>query len=436
MASTSGGPGNGSSRHYAHTLHNKSSSLTLCTIRPAVDSSSSSLPSSPTEYSRLFGPLSLHVRSTRRYVASDNTLNRPDADLGIRLEDDQVNPPKFKLWDLKRRPLLHAALQMTGIFLVSTILLGGTLWLALPTLSEEDRPQLRIPKTFAELQDLNMLLKKYKTIYPFRTVICFVVTYLFLQAFSLPGSMYLSILGGAVWGMAVALPLCCACVATGATLCYAISAALGPALLTLPKWKDRIDKWALKVETQRSNLLSFLIVLRIAPFPPHWVVNVVCPHLGIGVLPFWISTFFGIMGVTVIHTTIGGGLDEMTSAKDFRLISWENALGLSAIVIAVLIPVGLRYYWRSELQSVADVENPTGDDQVQLEGVIVESGGIIDGPDKAKAIVGPPTGTLILLDDSDDEEEDFDPYSRGDVSQNASDAEELDEIPRRTFTRQ
>ena len=58
-----------------------------------------------------------------------------------------------------------------------------------------------------------------------------------LQAFSLPGSMYLSILGGAVWGVPRALPLACCCVATGATLCYLISAALGPALLTLPKWK-------------------------------------------------------------------------------------------------------------------------------------------------------------------------------------------------------
>lgn len=52
------------------------------------------------------------------------------------------------------------------------------------------------------------------------------------------------------------------CVATGATLCYAISSALGPALLTMPKWKARIDAWALKVEAQRANLLSFLIVLR------------------------------------------------------------------------------------------------------------------------------------------------------------------------------
>lgn len=30
-----------------------------------------------------------------------------------------------------------------------------------------------------------------------------------LQAFSLPGSMYLSILAGAVWGVPIALPLCC-----------------------------------------------------------------------------------------------------------------------------------------------------------------------------------------------------------------------------------
>lgn len=52
------------------------------------------------------------------------------------------------------------------------------------------------------------------------------------------------------------------CVATGATLCYAISAAFGPALLTMPKWKARMDKWALKIEAQRANLLSFLIVIR------------------------------------------------------------------------------------------------------------------------------------------------------------------------------
>lgn len=240
---------------------------------------------------------------------------------------------------------------MAAIFIVGTVLLGGILWLALPTLEPDDREILRIPKSFAQLKALNGLLKKYRDIYPYRIVICYVVTYFFLQAFSLPGSMYLSILAGAVWGFARALPLACTCVATGATLCYLISAALGPALLTLPKWKARLDKWATKIHENRENVISFLIVLRIAPLPPHWVVNVVCPHVGIGIVPFWISTWLGILGVTVIHTTIGGGLDDMTSADDFHLISWRNFLGLSAIVVGVLIPVGLRYWFGKRVVS-------------------------------------------------------------------------------------
>ncbi|KAH9972707.1 hypothetical protein BGW80DRAFT_1437420 [Lactifluus volemus] len=255
-----------------------------------------------------------------------------------------------------RRVIFNATLKMALIFFLSCTLLGGTLWISLPTLDLEDRPLLRIPKSFSQLQDLNHLLKKYRDIYPFRILISYVLTYLFLQAFSLPGSMYLSILGGAVWGVARALPLACACVATGATLCYFISAALGPALLTLPSFQSRLELWSSKISAQRANLIPFLIVLRIAPLPPHWVINVLSPHLGIGLIPFWCSTFLGIFGVTVIHTSIGGGLDEMTSAADFHLISWRNFLTLAAVVVGAMIPVGIRYVFSREVADVGDEE--------------------------------------------------------------------------------
>jgi uncharacterized membrane protein YdjX (TVP38/TMEM64 family) len=251
---------------------------------------------------------------------------------------------------------------MALIFFFSSAALGITLWLALPTLDRADRPMLRIPKSFDQLKDLNSLLKKYRDIYPYRIVICYVTTYLFLQAFSLPGSMYLSILGGAVWGVTRALPLACCCVATGASLCYLISAALGPALLTLPKWKTLMDKWARKIQDNKENVISYLIVVRIAPLPPHWVVNVICPHVGIGLIPFWISTALGILGVTVIHTTIGGGLEQMTSADDFHLISWRNFLGLAAVVIGVMIPVGLRYWFKREVYNVQEEEEDISDE--------------------------------------------------------------------------
>ncbi|KAH9838699.1 oxalate transporter [Rhodofomes roseus] len=304
-----------------------------------------------------------------------------------------------------KRILFTATLKMAAIFIVSTLFLGGTLWLALPTLDEEDRPDLRIPKSFAQLQALNALLKKYRDIYPYRIVVCYVITYLFLQAFSLPGSMYLSILGGAVWGVPRAILLACTCVACGATLCYLISAALGPALLTMPKYKARADVWADKISAQRDNLISYLIVLRIAPLPPHWVVNVLCPHLGIGILPFWTSTWLGILGVTVIHTTIGGSLDEMTSPDDFHLISWKNFFMLAAVVVGVMIPVGLRYFFKRELATVVDVEADAESLAEQYRDdasdVILAQGPAV-GPGKGKD-----TKLISLSDDEDD-------YSDGD----------------------
>ena len=225
--------------------------------------------------------------------------------------------------------------------------------------------------------------------------------------------MYLSILGGAMWGVARALPLACCCVATGATLCYLISAALGPALLTLPKWKAMLDRWAAKIQANKENMISFLIVLRIAPLPPHWVVNMVCPHVGIGLVPFWVSTALGILGVSVIHTTIGGGLDEMTSADDFHLVSWRNFLGLAAIVVGVMIPVGLRYWFRGQVQSVAEIEEEEEEEGTQVDGAAVVLG---EDGDRILA-VGPPrvgkkvNGLRVLVPDegaSDDDEYDYD----------------------------
>jgi uncharacterized membrane protein YdjX (TVP38/TMEM64 family) len=220
--------------------------------------------------------------------------------------------------------------------------------------------------------------------------------------------MYLSILGGAVWGVACALPLACACVATGATLCYFISAALGPALLTLPSFQSRLELWSAKISAQRANLIPFLIVLRIAPLPPHWVVNVLAPHLGIGLIPFWCSTFLGIFGVTVIHTSIGGGLDEMTSAADFHLVSWRNFLTLAAVVVGAMIPVGIRYVFAREAADVGDEEPHV----------------VLEGEDDTILAHGPPLSPLaknkqvqnLLIMHCDDDEGDLCGDETGDES--------------------
>jgi hypothetical protein len=52
----------------------------------------------------------------------------------------------------------------------------------------------------------------------------------------------------------------------------------------------------------QENMISFLIVLRIALLRPHWILNILVPHVGISIPIFWISTSLGILGVSVIHT--------------------------------------------------------------------------------------------------------------------------------------
>ena len=98
-----------------------------------------------------------------------------------------------------------------------------------------------------------------------------------------------------------------------------------------------------------DSIFAILLVLRIAPFPPHWIANFVAPHLGIGMFLFWSSCFIGIAPVSVIHVTIGSSLDDMTSAADFHILSLRNILGLSAVIIAVLIPVGLKRIFKKDL---------------------------------------------------------------------------------------
>lgn len=176
--------------------------------------------------------------------------------------------------------------------------------------------------------------------------------------------------------------------------------------------------------TQTFEFIS--LYFSIAPLPPHWVVNVVCPHIGIGIPIFWISTWLGILGVTIIHTTIGSGLDEMTSADDFHLISWRNFFGLAAIVVAVLIPVGLRYVWKKELQGVAQADAGTAaseeegeaplfvfaDEEEELEDEVLQSGpaAVVKGKQTTTSL-GNGLGSnarLVLMQD-DEEEMEFQP---------------------------
>ncbi|SPO31190.1 uncharacterized protein UTRI_06010_B [Ustilago trichophora] len=255
----------------------------------------------------------------------------------------------------RKQLLLRALMRLLGLFVICLVGLGATLWLALPVISPQDRPSFKLPKSFDDLKNLNAVLQHYKQSHFAQVLLCWIVVYIFLQAFSIPGSMYMSILAGALFGVPIALPLVCASVASGASICYLISKTLGVVLVALPSWQKRVDDWKFKLQDHQQNLLSYLIVIRMMPLPPHNIVNMLSPHLGIPLPLFWLSTFFGIFAVSVIHTTIGEKLDQMTSADDFNLFSLRNVLLLVGVCFAVLMPVFIKRFCSVEaLESTDD----------------------------------------------------------------------------------
>ncbi|KNZ55042.1 hypothetical protein VP01_2783g2 [Puccinia sorghi] len=265
---------------------------------------------------------------------------------------------------LNQKPLLAFCLKAVALALFCGLLVFSLVWTLLPPIDQKDLHILRIPTSFEALKKLNSLLQVYKTANYYRVLSSFVLIYLFLQAFSLPGSMYLSILAGAMFGVKVALPLVCLCVGTGALLCYMMSLNLASSLVVhLPSLRSRLEDWKLKLSTKtnRLDLFAYLVVIRISPLPPHWVVNLLAPHVGIRLGVFWLTTCLGIFPVTLIHTQLGTTLDQMVGPEDLSFLTAKNLTGLTLVALGVLVPVLIRWYLRkphdSPSASVSTVES-------------------------------------------------------------------------------
>jgi uncharacterized membrane protein YdjX (TVP38/TMEM64 family) len=80
-----------------------------------------------------------------------------------------------------------------------------------------------------------------------------------------------------------------------------------------------------------------MIVLRVAPFPPNWTVNLGSPHLGVPLGVFFWGTFLGVAPLSFIHVQAGAALNRL--ADKLEIITPTNIICLVAVAIVALIPV-------------------------------------------------------------------------------------------------
>ncbi|KAF9381790.1 Transmembrane protein 41B, partial [Podila verticillata] len=93
------------------------------------------------------------------------------------------------------------------ILAVGTVVLVLVLQYTLPSVDEEQRKDLHFPHSLEDLEALRKILSVYMDKHYYRVMVGFLTVYLYLQTFSVPGSMWLSILGGALFKFWIALTM-------------------------------------------------------------------------------------------------------------------------------------------------------------------------------------------------------------------------------------
>lgn len=167
-------------------------------------------------------------------------------------------------------------------------------------------------------------------------------------ALSVPGAVILTLTGGFLFGALLGTGLAVVGATIGATGVFLFARVIfGPNAL------DRFGAPAQRLaEAIRRNAASYLLVLRLVPLFPFFLINLVPAFVGVRLPVYVATTFFGIIPGTAVFALTGAGLGNILDAGgtlDLRsVLSPEilaGLLGLAALSLAA-IPLKNRFAGR------------------------------------------------------------------------------------------
>lgn len=167
----------------------------------------------------------------------------------------------------------------------------------------------------------------------------YVLAYVTAVAFSLPGAVFLTLSGGFLFGATLGTLLTVTGATIGATLIFLFAKTLfGENAL------DRFGAPAQKLaDGIRRNAASYLLVLRLVPLFPFFLVNLVPAFAGVPLMTYVVTTFFGIIPGTAVFSLAGSGLgavlDQGGSITPSSILTPQivaGLLGLAALSLAAI----------------------------------------------------------------------------------------------------
>ncbi len=169
---------------------------------------------------------------------------------------------------------------------------------------------LRDYLTFDTLRDNREALIAFRDANYLLTVGAFMLAYIVIVAFSLPGATIATLTGGFLFATFPGALFNVTAATIGAVIIFLaarwglgekLSARMETSDGAVKKIKDGIDE----------NQWSMLFLIRLVPAVPFFVANLVPAFVGVPLWRFAVTTFLGIIPGGVVYTSVGAGLGEV-----------------------------------------------------------------------------------------------------------------------------
>ena len=193
--------------------------------------------------------------------------------------------------------------------------------------------------SFEVLQENRQNLLDVVAQYGFLAGLGFIAVYAVATAFSIPGGAILTITAGFLFGPFIGAVYVLFGATLGASALF-LAARYAFADLLRAKAGPAIRKME---DGFRENAFNYLLVLRLVPLFPFFVVNLVPAFLGVTLKVYVIATFIGIIPGTFVYALVGNGLGaifDRGEVPDLGIIFQPQILApILGLAVLAVIPV-------------------------------------------------------------------------------------------------
>jgi len=206
--------------------------------------------------------------------------------------------------------------------------------------------------SFDVLSEHRALLLEWVSAYAVAAPLIFILAYIAVVAFSLPGGLVMTVSGGFLFGALPGGLYSVAGATIGAVALFLVAkTSIGDYLLA------RAGNSVKKMQAGfAENALSYMFVLRLVPIFPFFLVNLVPAFLGVPLRVYFIATFFGIIPATFVYALAGSGLGSVLDRGEGitmqGVMTPEVLAALLGLALLSLIPVIYKHFRKPAIEEI------------------------------------------------------------------------------------